>query len=100
MALDRPEVQRLARLARLRLTAEEEGRMAEDLSNILAYVEQLQAVNTDDVPPMVHGRSESDEALAARLRPDVVAPRADRTGALSNAPDSDGTFVRVPKVID
>ncbi|MEM8559975.1 MAG: Asp-tRNA(Asn)/Glu-tRNA(Gln) amidotransferase subunit GatC [Bacteroidota bacterium] len=98
--IDRAEVQRLARLARLQFTEEEEARMADDLSQILAYVEQLQAIDTEGVPPMAHGFAESDEALAARLRPDVIAPRITRDEALANAPDTDGTFVRVPKVIE
>lgn len=100
MSINRAEVRRLARLAHLRLTADEEAGMADDLSSILAYVEQLQAVHTEGVPPMSHGLAESDEALAARLRPDVVHQRIQRNDALANAPDTDGTFVRVPKVID
>ncbi|MEO1074695.1 MAG: Asp-tRNA(Asn)/Glu-tRNA(Gln) amidotransferase subunit GatC [Bacteroidota bacterium] len=100
MALNRAEVHRLARLARIALTDEDEHRMADDLTQILAYVEHLQSIDTDGVPPMSHGIAESDNALAARLRPDVVSPRAGLADAMRNAPDSDGTFVRVPKVID
>lgn len=100
MSIDRAEVQRLARLARLRFTDAEEARMADDLSTVLDYVEQLRAIDTEGVPPMAHGVAESDEALAARLRPDEVRTRIGRDAALANAPDTDGTYVRVPKVID
>ncbi|MEM8600395.1 MAG: Asp-tRNA(Asn)/Glu-tRNA(Gln) amidotransferase subunit GatC [Bacteroidota bacterium] len=100
MSLDPTEVQRLARLARLQLDDAEQEGMAHALSSILAYVEQIQRVDTEGIPPMAHGIAESDEDLAARLRPDIEAPRIARDEALRNAPDADGTFVRVPKVID
>jgi len=95
MSVTREDVRHIAALARLRFGEEEEGRMADELSRILGYVEQLRGLDTEGVPPMTHVLG-----LENVLRPDEVAPRIAREDALRNAPDADGEHVRVPKVID
>ncbi len=95
MAIPIEEVKRVAELARLRFTEEELNRMAGELEKILAYVRKLEEVDTSDVEPMSHVHDD-----AGRLREDDVERRINRDEALSNAPDTDGKFFRVPKVIE
>jgi aspartyl-tRNA(Asn)/glutamyl-tRNA(Gln) amidotransferase subunit C len=89
------EVRHIARLARLRLTAEEERRFADQLSAILDYAERLKRVDTSGVPPTA-----GVQELEAPLRPDTPRPGLARERALANAPaSSDGMFL-VPPVLD
>lgn len=94
--LTRDEVERIAALAHLELTADEVETFARQLGGILEYARQVQAVDTADVPPTSH-------VLAGlpRDREDTVRPCLDRDTALAAAPDADlaaGLF-RVPRVI-
>ena len=95
MGIPLEEVKRVAELARLRFTDEELIRMAGELEKILTYVRKLDEVDTSNVEPMsrVHGDT-------GRLREDDNVQRINRDEALSNAPDTDGKFFRVPKVIE
>jgi aspartyl-tRNA(Asn)/glutamyl-tRNA(Gln) amidotransferase subunit C len=97
VALSLEEVRRIAGLARLRLSAEEERQFAEQLSAILDHVRQLEELDVSGVEPMTH-------ALAAG---EVPAPRADerRPGlppeeALAAAPAREGTCFKVPRIIE
>jgi len=95
MALTLEQVRHIARLARLRLTAEEERRYAEQLSAILDYAERLKRVDTADVPPTA-----GVQDLQAPLRPDTSRPSLPRERALANAPAIvDGMFL-VPPILD
>lgn len=95
MSVSIEEVRYIASLARLSFTAEEEARLAEQLSKVLGYVEKLNELDTSDVSPMSHVLD-----LHNVFRKDVVGPRISREDGLKNAPDADGTYFRVPKVID
>jgi len=97
------EVRRVAELANLELTAEEEPRMQRDLNAILEYVAQLGEVDTTDVEPMAQvgdalGASNDFDGVA--LRVDEVRPSLDRRAVMAAAPESDGRFFKVPKVIE
>lgn len=94
MSVTLDEVRHIARLARLRFTPGEEVRLAGEMSAILDYMEQLREVDVSGVPPLhhVHG-------VENVTRPDVPAQRLGRDEALAHAPDHDGTYFRVPKVI-
>lgn len=95
MPLTLEQVRHIARLARLRLTDEEERRYAEQLSAILDYAERLKRVETSDVPPTT-----GVQDLQAPLRPDTPRPSLPRDRALANAPASaDGMFL-VPPILD
>jgi len=95
MKIDKALISKLEHLARLELSTEESGHLMQDLNRILEMVEQLQALDTDDVEPLVY--INEDENV---LRPDQVSGSVDRTDALKNAPDHDGQHIKVPKVID
>ena len=92
----RDDVARLARLARLALTRDEEDLFARQLSDILEYARQVQTVNTAGVPPTAHA-----SAAAASWRDDDVRPSLPRDEGLAAAPDGDidGGFFKVPRVI-
>jgi len=95
MPITRQEVQHVAHLSRLALSAEELEKFASQLDAILAYVAKLNELHTDGVEPMVHG-IEGQEPV----RQDVVGESLPRKEALQNAPDSaDGCF-RVPRIIE
>jgi aspartyl-tRNA(Asn)/glutamyl-tRNA(Gln) amidotransferase subunit C len=95
MAITPEDVRYIATLARLELTPEEEARMVLDLQAILSYMETLNEIDTEGVPPMAHVMD-----LANVTRPDVPQSRIRREEALRRAPDADGTYFRVPKVIE
>jgi len=95
MALDREDVKNIAQLARLELSDEDIGQYQTDRSNILELVEQMNAVNTDNVQPMAHPTD-----AVQRLRSDVVTETNQREKYMANAPAQENGLFLVPKVID
>lgn len=97
------EVRRVAELANLELTPEEEPRMQRDLNAILGHIAQLNELDTEGVPPMAQvgeilgGQPDGN---GSTLREDVVRPSLDRKAVMVSAPETDGRFFKVPKVID
>jgi aspartyl-tRNA(Asn)/glutamyl-tRNA(Gln) amidotransferase subunit C len=88
-------VGRIARLARIRVGAEDEARLAGELSGILAFVEQLSAVNVDGVEPMT-----SVVATELAMREDKVTVPGDQAAILANAPAQERGFFVVPRVVE
>ena len=95
MQIDHSLILRLEHLARLELSQKERAIIRQDLNDILAMVEQLQDLPTDEVPPLVYLNSDVNV-----WREDQVKHQVSREAALKNAPDQDGTYFTVPKVID
>ena len=96
-------VRRVAELANLELTAEEEPRMQRDLNAILGHIAQLSELNTFGVPAMAQVGEVLGgvpDAAGASLRSDGVRPSLDRAAVMAAAPESDGRFFKVPKVIE
>jgi aspartyl-tRNA(Asn)/glutamyl-tRNA(Gln) amidotransferase subunit C len=111
MKVTEKDVVYVADLANLELTAEGRAGMVRDLNSILDYVDMLNELDTSDVPPMAqvsdrYGVDESkqgSERFAYASREDVLEglrKSLPQEVALENAPDADGTFFRVPKVIE
>jgi aspartyl-tRNA(Asn)/glutamyl-tRNA(Gln) amidotransferase subunit C len=97
------DVRRVAELANLELTAEEEPRMQRDLNAILGHISQLNQLDTGEIPPMAQvGEMLGGVAntTGTSLREDVVQPSLDRAVVMKEAPESDGRFFKVPKVIE
>lgn len=102
------DVAYVADLAHLELTDGERTQMLKDLNSILAHVERLDQLDTTNVEPTAQiasgygARSEVDgrEMLAYTLRPDEPNPSLPHDEAMRNAPETDGTFFKVPKVIE
>jgi len=95
MALERKDVEHVAHLARLALSEEELTRFHKQLDNILGYVEKLNQADTSGVEPLAHAAGSGNV-----FRDDQVKPALERSQALGQAPDSDGWFFRVPRIID
>ena len=93
--LSKAEVERVARLARLELDDAEIDRFTRELSAVLAYMAQLNELNTEGIEPMTHPATPP-----ARLRPDEVRPGVEQTLALKNAPARRAGHFQVPKVIE
>ena len=97
------DVRRVAELANLELTAEEEPRMQRDLNAILGHIAQLNELDTANVPPMAQvGEMLGGvmDTVGGTLRQDMVRPSLDRAAVMAEAPESDGRFFKVPKVIE
>ena len=95
MPLDKAEVAHIATLARIRLTEAELEPLAAELSQILAWVEQLSEVDTTDVAPMA-----SVAAMRLPMRDDIVTDGGSPSVVLGNAPQPAKGFFAVPKVIE
>jgi aspartyl-tRNA(Asn)/glutamyl-tRNA(Gln) amidotransferase subunit C len=97
------EVLRVAELANLDLTAEEVPRMQRDLNAILGHIAQLNELDTSGVPAMAQVGEMLGieiESTGANLRVDALLPSLDRAAVMASAPESDGRFFKVPKVIE
>lgn len=97
------DVLRVAELANLELTPDEVPRMQRDLNAILGHVAELQQLDTEGVPPMsqvAQMLGAEAETSGAALRPDQVRPSLDRKVIMAAAPEIDGRFFKVPKVIE
>jgi aspartyl-tRNA(Asn)/glutamyl-tRNA(Gln) amidotransferase subunit C len=95
MSLDEGDVKRIARLARLEISADDGPRYAHDLSAILAFVEQMATVDTAAVVPMAHPLD-----AVQRLRDDVVTEENAREAFQAVAPRVERGLYLVPKVIE
>jgi aspartyl-tRNA(Asn)/glutamyl-tRNA(Gln) amidotransferase subunit C len=111
MKVTEKDVSYVADLANLELTEAERTRMVRDLNSILGHVDSLNELDTKDVPPMAqvsdrYGVGESkqgSERFTYASREDIhegLRKSFPREVALANSPDSDGTFFKVPKVIE
>jgi aspartyl-tRNA(Asn)/glutamyl-tRNA(Gln) amidotransferase subunit C len=111
MKVTEKDVAYVADLANLELTEKERSSMLRDLNSILDYIDRLNQLDTTDVSPMAqvsdqYGVDESKTGSARFLysiREDILEglrKSLPHDVALQNAPDSDGTFFKVPKVIE
>ena len=94
MSLDREQVHKVATLARLALTPEEEEKFAGQLTSILDYVELLNELDVADVPPTTRAIE-----VVNVTRPDVKQVYENREALLDAAPDRDEDFFKVPKIV-
>ena len=95
MSVNANQVRHVAKLARIAMSDAEVDALVPELNNILGWVEQLAAVDTDGVEPLT---AVIDQQL--RLRDDVVNDGDMRDAILLNAPDAQHGFFAVPKVIE
>jgi len=97
------DVRHVADLASLELTPEELPRLAKDLNAVLDYIAQLNELDTHEVSAMAQASEVLGLAAAQHgeiLRPDEVKLSADRAEVMREAPETDGRFFKVPKVIE
>jgi aspartyl-tRNA(Asn)/glutamyl-tRNA(Gln) amidotransferase subunit C len=111
MQVTEKDVSYVADLANLELSADERAGMVRDLNSILAHIDSLNQLDTTNVEPMaqvsdrygVDNSKRGSDRFAYANREDVVEglrKSLPQEVALENAPDADGTFFRVPKVIE
>ena len=93
--LDRQAIQKLVELSRIQCSDEEQDALLDSLKKILTYVEQLQEVDTEDVPVCNH----VIPGMTSPMREDEVGAVMSREEFLENAPSHIGGMVRVPPVI-
>lgn len=95
MAIDRAAVDHVARLARLDLSEDERVRMQTELSHIIEHAEKVQSLDLDNVEPTSH-------AIPLRnvMRADDVRTSLPAEDALANAPDSEASRFKVPRILE
>jgi aspartyl-tRNA(Asn)/glutamyl-tRNA(Gln) amidotransferase subunit C len=93
--LDKEIIQQLTRLCRIDCTEEEQETLLKDLRKILDYIEQLQQIDTENIPPCDHVL----ENMANVMREDIVGEVLNREAFLANAPSHIGGMIRVPPVL-
>jgi aspartyl-tRNA(Asn)/glutamyl-tRNA(Gln) amidotransferase subunit C len=98
MPITEADVEKVAQLAHMEITPDELKVFAPQMADIVAYVEQLNALDTTDVQPSLGGLTpEGEETDSARA--DLVAPSLGQKTALAEAPDPASGHFRVPKVL-
>jgi len=95
MSIDDATVRRIAHLARIAVTEAEIPRLQRELNAILAFVEQLNEVDVEGVAPMT-----SVTPMEMKKRPDVVNDGGIADEVVANAPETQGHFFLVPKVVE
>jgi aspartyl-tRNA(Asn)/glutamyl-tRNA(Gln) amidotransferase subunit C len=95
MSLTREDVRKISFLARIRIADDEQEALAGELNNIIGWVEQLSEVDTDGVEPMT---SVAEMTMAQRI--DEITDGNVTEQVLANAPDREGDFFTVPKVVE
>ena len=94
MNIDEALIDKLAHLSKLQFSAEEKIALQKDLQGMIGLVERMNELDTTGVEPLLHINNARNI-----LRADKVGGQLPTKEALKNAPDNDGQFFRVPKVI-
>lgn len=94
MKVDHKTVKRLAELSKLSFSEQEENEMVDGLNEMIAFVDKLKELDTQNVEPLVFMNEQTDV-----LREDVIESPISQAEALKNAPSKDMYYFRVPKVI-
>ena len=94
MEINKEKVQKLAKLARLMFTSKETKRMQVDLKKIFTFINKLDELNADDVPPLTHIHNNAispreDQAIKTSIKAEI----------LKNSPNHNSDYVKVPKVL-
>ncbi|MEL7224408.1 MAG: Asp-tRNA(Asn)/Glu-tRNA(Gln) amidotransferase subunit GatC [Cyanobacteria bacterium P01_D01_bin.36] len=92
--IDVDQVRKVANLARLELSETEQQQFTGQLNNILEYIQQLDELDTSDVPPTTRAIEVSNIT-----RPDQLEVFAEREAILDSAPDREEDFFKVPKIM-
>jgi aspartyl-tRNA(Asn)/glutamyl-tRNA(Gln) amidotransferase subunit C len=93
--IDSQLVRKVANLARLELTADEEAQFTTQLGSILDYIEQLNQLDVSNVAPTTRAIDVSNVT-----REDILQPYPEREAILNSAPQQEGDFFRVPKILN
>jgi aspartyl-tRNA(Asn)/glutamyl-tRNA(Gln) amidotransferase subunit C len=94
MTIDDRMINKISKLAYLEFEAEEKEKIRKDLEQILSFMEKLKGLDTENVEPLVYLSDRTDV-----LREDRILQTISNQEALINAPERNGRFYKVPKVI-
>ena len=95
MKIDIKVIEKLSALSKLKFNEKETELISEDLSKMLDFINKLKEVNTDGVEPLIHINEEINN-----WREDQLDEMLSQTEALENSPSKDGTYFKIPKVLD
>jgi aspartyl-tRNA(Asn)/glutamyl-tRNA(Gln) amidotransferase subunit C len=95
MQISKQEVEHVAKLARLDITESEKETFSKQLSSILTYIEELKSWDTTGVEPTATVLEQTNVLREDRARQSLVVEQV-----VMNAPDSDGGYFRVPKILE
>jgi len=93
--IDIKTIEKLASLSKLSFTKEELDLISKDMSKMVDFINQLDEIDTEGVEPLIHLNEEFNN-----LREDEIREMLDLKEALSNSPIKDGTYFKLPKVLD
>lgn len=93
--LTKDQVQHVAKLAKLRFTDDELNKFTEEFGRIIEMVEQLEEVDTEGVKPTYHGNE-----LFNVMREDIAKEHHKAQEFLRNAPESEGSYIKVPAILE
>ena len=95
MKINREAISKLANLSKLKFNDNEMDLISKDLSKMLNFINQLENLDTDGVEPLIHINEEANN-----WREDQIDGMLSQKAALSNSPIKDGTYFKLPKVLD
>ena len=95
MNINQNVLSKLARLSKLKFNEDEMKLISNDLSKMLDFINQLQDLDTEGIDPLIHVNEEINN-----WREDQVQGMISQEEALSNSPVKDGTYFKLPKVLD
>lgn len=95
MKIDKDIVDKIAHLARLEFEDDAKEHIIKDMNNMLAFVEQLNELDTENIEPLIYLSDEVNE-----LRDDIPHNETSQKEALKNAADHDSDYFKVPKMIE
>ena len=95
MKINHNVISKLARLSKLKFNEDEMKLISNDLSKMLEFINQLQDLDTEGIDPLIHVNEEINN-----WREDQVQGMISQEEALSNSPVKDGTYFKLPKVLD
>ena len=95
MKINKNVISKLARLSKLKFNEDEMKLISNDLSKMLEFINQLQELDTEGIDPLIHVNEEINNC-----REDQVQGMISQEEALSNSPVKDGTYFKLPKVLD
>ena len=94
MKIDQTLIDKLAKLSQLEFNPDSKAKMEEDLNKILAFVDKLNEIDTDNVDPLIYMNKETN-----KLRGDEVGEHLQKEKVLKNAPSKDSDYFKVPTVL-
>ncbi len=94
MKIDQTLIDKLARLSQLEFNSDTKAKMEDDLNKILAFVDKLNEVDTENVEPLIYLNEETN-----KLREDEIGEHLPKERALKNAPSKDSDYFKVPTVL-